>query len=217
MRTKLTTPRWAACRRGVAASLIAAVALLTSIAVANAANRWEQEDVVGQGPNGPTVAVDGAAILRTTNGVTASLSMPTPVPGSYTYPVGPTGSGVAGHPEVFSLWVFIFFNPEACEGDCDGPDLQTNPGVVAGAFNAGGHVVGGPALTLTGHVNHRSTVFGGPMAESLGTAVDLGYDLAAAEIHLAVAPHGALDPDLLPASISTPVGNPSFWWLAFFK
>lgn len=42
-------------------------------------------------------------------------------------------------------------------------------------------------------------------------------NVADAEIHLAVAPHGALAPDLLPAQIKTPVGDPSFWWLAIFK
>lgn len=75
---------------------------------------------------------------------------------------------------------------------------------------------GGPNLTLSGHVNHRSALFGGPNAESLGEALSLGFDLSDAEIHLAVAPHGALDPALLPESISTPVGMVPFWWLAFF-
>lgn len=93
---------------------------------------------------------------------------------------------------------------------------MTTPGVVTGAFNGGGHVEGGPNLTLSGRVNHQSALFGGPNAESLGTALDQGFDLADAEIHLAVAPHGALDPALLPESISTPVGTPAFWWLAFF-
>jgi len=49
--------------------------------------------------------------------------MPTPEPGSYTYPQGPTASGEPGHPETFSLWVFIFFNPEECHNGCDGSDL----------------------------------------------------------------------------------------------
>jgi hypothetical protein len=81
----------------------------------------------------------------------------------------------------------------------------------------------GPALTgrdrcqqLIAHCSvgtRRCRLFGGPNAESLGEALSLGFDLADAEIHLAVAPHGALDPALLPASISTPVGDPSFWWL----
>lgn len=198
-------------------SIAAALGMALTLAVpAAAAGPWETADVVGQGPAGPVVAIDGAAILRTAKGVTASVSMPTPAPDSYTYPTGPTGSGIAGHPEAFSLWVFIFFNPEECDGPCDSPDLFTNPDVVAGGFNGGGHVEGGPNLTLSGHVNHNSRLFGGPNAESLAEALSLGFDLADAEIHLAVAPHGALDPALLPASISTPVGSAPFWWLAFF-
>lgn len=197
--------------------LIAAVALLTATAVTAAASPWEREDIFGQGPGGPTVAVDGAAINRSAKGLSASVSMPTPEPGNYAYPQGPTASGEAGHPEAFSLWVFIFFNPDACVGDCDGADLIGNEAVVAGAFNAGGHLVGGPNLTITGHINQRTPAFGGPNAETLGEALELGHNLAGAEIHLAVAPHGALAPELLPSQITTPVGNPSFWWLAFFK
>jgi hypothetical protein len=155
--------------------------------------------------------------MRTPNGVAASLKMATPAPGSYTYPVGPTGSGVAGHPEAFSLWVFVFFNPEECAGLICGPgDLMNDPDVIAGAFNAGGHLEGGPNLTLQGFVNKDSFTFGGANAETLGTALSMGYDLAGADIHLAVAPHGALDPALLPGSISTPVGTPAAWWLAIF-
>jgi hypothetical protein len=99
---------------------------------------------------------------------------------------------------------------------CGPGDLMNNPNVVAGAFNAGGHIEGGANLTLVGAVNKSSATFGGPNAETLGTALALGYDLADADVHLAVAPHGALDPALLPGSISTPVGNPTFWWLAIF-
>jgi len=197
--------------------LISAAALLTATATAAVASPWEREDISEQGGAG-VVAVEGAKIFRTANGVSASVSMPTPEPGSYVYPQGATASGVPGHPEAFTLWVFIFFNPEECDGDCDGADLRsTNENVIAGGFNAGGHLAGGPNLTITGHVNHQSRVFGGDNAESLAVALNLGFDLADAEIHLAVAPHGALDPDLLPEQTSTPVGDPNFWWLAIFK
>jgi hypothetical protein len=201
---------------GRLAGVVAIVVVLIATAATSWANPWEKADIVGQGPGGPTVAQGGAQINRTASGVTAKMSMSTPEPGSYLYPQGPTASGVPGHPEAFSLWVFIFFNPEACEGDCDGPDLQTNPNVIAGAFNAGGHLVGGPSLTISGKVNQQSAVFGGPNAESIAEALGLGYGIGNAEIHLAVAPHGALDPHLLPDAIKTPVGNASFWWLAFF-
>jgi hypothetical protein len=199
------------------AGLVATAGLLASGTIAGAASAWEQADVVGQGMGGPTVAEDGAKILRTADGVSASVSMPTPVPGSYAYPVGPTASGVPGHPEAFSLWVFVFFNPEECAAVPCGPgDLINDPDVVAGAFNVGGHLVSGPNLTLTGHVNPGTPTFGGAMAETLGEALSQGFDLADAEIHVAVAPHGALDPELLPAQIKTPVGTPDFWWIALF-
>jgi hypothetical protein len=201
----------------ILASLIASTSLVLMAATASAAGSFETADVVGQGLAGPVVAADGAAILRTPNGVVASLTMSTPAPGSYTYPVGPTGSGVAGHPEAFSLWVFIFYNPEECAGPICGPgDLMNNPNVIAGAYNAGGHLEGGANLNLQGFVNKGSFTFGGPNAETLGQALSMGFDLADADIHLAVAPHGALDPDLLPGSISTPVGTPASWWLAIF-
>jgi hypothetical protein len=199
------------------ASLIAAASLVLSATAASAASGWETADVVGQGLAGPVVASGGAAVLRTPNGVAASLTMATPEPGSYTYPTGPTGSGVAGHPEAFSLWVFIFYNPEECAGAICGPgDLMNDPDVIAGAYNAGGHLEGGANLNLQGFVNKDSFTFGGPNAETLGQALSMGYHLADADIHLAVAPHGGLDPALLPGSISTPVGTPASWWLAIF-
>ena len=39
-------------------------------------------------------AADGASVIRGERGITASVSMPTPAPGSYVYPDGPTASGV---------------------------------------------------------------------------------------------------------------------------
>jgi hypothetical protein len=38
-----------------------------------------------------------------------------------------------------------------------------------------------------------------------------------AEVHVAVALHGVLDPALLPEQISKPIGSPPFWWIAMFK
>ena len=202
-------------RRLLAGSI--AIAILALSAASVTAGSAETADVVGQGLAGPVVAADGATIIRSQNSVAARLVMDTPEPGGYAYPTGPTGSGVAGHPEAFSLWVFIFFNPEECASSLCGPgDLMNDPDVVAGAFNAGGHLASGPSLTLAGSVGHSNATFGGPNAETLATALAMGYDLADADIHLAVAPHGALDPTLLPGSISTPVGTPSFWWLAIF-
>jgi hypothetical protein len=211
-------------------SIVSAVALLLALSGVAVAGRWERANVMSPDITAAgvvdgvrqLVAANGAGILRTPSGVTASLSMPTPEPGSYAYPGGPgtTGTTEVGPPEAYSLWVFIFFNPEACTGPCDGADLFASNDmanrVFAGAFNGGGHIVRGPMLNLAGHVDTGSPLFGGPNAESIQTALDAGFDLAGAEIHLAVAPHGALTPELLPASISTPVGTAPFWWVALF-
>jgi hypothetical protein len=200
-------------------TVIAVAAVVASIAATASANPWETEDIFGQGLAGPVVAVDGAQINRGTSGVSASVTMPTPEPGTYVYPVAPTASGVPGHPEAFSLWVFIFFNPEECAVPnlCGPADLINDPDVVAGAFNAGGHLASGPKLTMSGRITAKTMSFGGPNAETIEEALALGYTIADAEIHIAVAPHGALAPELLPEQIKTPAGNPSHWWLAIFN
>jgi len=46
----------------------------------------ETVDVVGQTSDGPVVSTDGAMLIRLKNRITISLTMPTPAPGSYTYP-----------------------------------------------------------------------------------------------------------------------------------
>lgn len=56
--------------------------------------------------------VDGRRVAQ---GLRMSVTMPTPEPGTYIYPPNPPGI-VAGHPEVFTLWAFIFNFPELCVG-----------------------------------------------------------------------------------------------------
>lgn len=208
-------------------ALFVATALVTTLfATAAAANPWESADLVGQQISGdPETFEDAAKIRRGDSSVNVSVTMPTPTPGSYTVPPAdmfPTSSGEDGSPAAFSLWVFIFFNPEACDGACDGPDLVSNPDVVAGAFSAGGHLVDGSNLTITGGATHDEESFpkpGGesdPDTETIAEALDLGYTIAGAEIHVAVAPHGKLDASLLPAQISTPAGTPDYWWIALY-
>lgn len=166
------------------------------------------KDVVGQGSGGAIVSADGATLLRTRNGITASLSMPTPVPGSYIYPPGNAFQEevIPGHPEVFTGWMFVFNHPEQCsDGICGGNELDDTL-ARGGAYNFAGHPVGGPHLTLTGHVSVGSEPF-------VGVPLD---NPAGAEVHLAVAPHGMVQPALLPTQINTPIGTPAHWWLAIF-
>jgi hypothetical protein len=35
-------------------------------------------------------------------------------------------------------------------------------------------------------------------------------------VHLAIAPHGVVIPELLLQQIDTPVGSPRFWWVGLF-
>lgn len=187
---------------------LAAVMLVGTPAAAASVNA-ETADVVGQGEDGPVVSVDGAQVQRNDSGITVQLRMPTPEPGSYAYPPGnafqPDGAH-PGHPEAYSLWVFVFNHPELCsDGICDSSDLGDTP-AKGGAFNGAGHVVGGGTLQLSGRVSTNSEPFtGSPLGEP-----------RTAEIHLAVAPHGKLQPAVLPDQITKPIGSTAFWWLAQF-
>lgn len=195
--------------RCVTAAIAAAgLSLLVGAAPAAASVATETADVIGQGPAGPVVSTDGATIQRNQSGISIQLTMPTPEPGSYDYPPAnafhPEGAR-PGHPEAFSLWVFVFNHPDECSDPCDGNDLGDTP-ARGGAFNAAGHIVGGKTLQLAGRVTTNSTPFtGSPLREP-----------ETAEVHLAVAPHGELQPELMPDQTSKPIGSPPYWWLANF-
>ncbi|MFP4590334.1 MAG: hypothetical protein ACLFMX_00930 [Halobacteriales archaeon] len=156
-------------------------------------------DVFGQGPGGPVVSPDGATLRRTDNGISVNLSMPTPEPGSYQYPSAPEGGAWTdeeGPPEVFSLWCF-YFPPEDEEPGTDW----------TGVYAAGGHVVGGPQLNLSRGLSTDTEPF-------LGDPLEHPRD---APVRLAVAPHGALDPEELPDAFRTPTHpGPNIWWMAEF-
>jgi hypothetical protein len=195
-------------RRTVLKASAASVGALGLVGSATASEQGvtsETEDIFGQGEDGPVVAEDGATLRRTKNGISMEVSMPTPESGTYTYPESGVFSG-PGHPEGFTLWAFTFNDPDACDGACGGDDLGQPAG--GGAYFVSGHMIGGPNLTLSGHVSKGSDPFGGSaLSDPMG-----------AEVHLAVAPHGALDPEKMPEQIKTPTGpGPDIWWLALFK
>lgn len=164
---------------------------MTVPATANGRGVTKQtEDVFGQGLDGDTVAEDGATLRRRDNGIVTKVSMPTPEPGTYDYP---DDDMEEGPPEAFSLWVFVFDDPE--------DDDWT------GAFLGGGHVVGGPNLTLSGSVSKNTEPFAGEPLKNPREA----------EVHFAVAPHGKVDSDELPDQIKTSPGCPECWWYALFE
>lgn len=190
-------------------TLIATLLAICISAPVFAAGKVKQmEDVVGQGAIGPVVAENGATIIRTAGGISVRLRMPTPEPFGYVYPEPNAFQATVeqGHPEVFTGWIFIFNNPDACsDGICDGNDVG-DPVSRGGAYNFAGHIAGGPELHLAGNIH-------------VGEDAPFGFSLdnpMGAEVHLAVAPHGTLQPNLLPTQINTPIGTPALWWLALF-
>ncbi len=187
-------------------SLICAVMLLASQSSASA-DPPETADVMDQG-GGAVLASDGARLVRQTNGIGAAVTMPAPTSGTYVYPAGTE----PGHPEVFTLWMFVFNFPENCSQPCDFDDLM-DPDVQFGVYNVAGHVNAGSLLNLNGRIG-----VGEPAGAPPGVVPHPLVNPAGAEIHLAVTSHGGLDPATLPGEFKMPTGSPfcGCWWVAIF-
>jgi hypothetical protein len=197
--------------------ILGAAVLLGSASMLFAQGAVQQTaNVVGQGPAGPIVSENGATVIRTKHGISIAFTMPTPAAGSYNYPPPnpfQTVAPVPGTPEVFTGWAFIFKQPENCAvpHQCvppppGGPAPNDFTRARGGVYNFSGHAVsGGGTLNLVGYISVGDVQFGGPFGLE---------DPAGADIHVAVAPHGVLVPELLPEQTRTPVGGPPFWWLA---
>ena len=172
------------------------------------AGEAETADVHAQGGTS-VVAADGARLIRQPKGLHVSMTMPAPAPGTYIYPAGTS----PGSPEVFTLWMFVFNNPENCTDPC-GPDDTTNPDVEFGVYNPAGHVNAGSGLTLSGRAG-----VGEPAQAPPGVDPFPLSNPAGAEIHLAVTSHGGLDPATLPNEFRIPTGSPmcGCWWTATFN
>ena len=189
---------------GPMALIMVAAALLAAPALADPSGpgpSTEKADVMVQG-GGDTYAEDGATLRRRHRAVAIKIKIPTPAPGSYAYPEG----AVPGDLEVFTGWAFVFNNPEECEGPCDGGDIG-GPAHV-GVYHLDGRVAWDDTLVLTSKIRKGDPRFGGTH--------DLANPLTA-EIHVAAAPHGAADDAILLEQLTTPIGDPSFWWAALFK
>lgn len=181
---------------------IVAVLLAATGALPAGAGSQETTDVMNQGGAG-VYAEDGATLNRTPNGLRITVTVPTPEPGTYVYPAG----GEVGHPEVFTLWAFVFNQPDQCVGDCDGGDFG-GPADVA-VYNVAGHFSAGQSMTFTGHVGV------GEASAGLGTL----NNPEGAEVHVALAPHGGVSARALPQEFRIPAGSPvcACWWVALFK
>jgi hypothetical protein len=190
----------------ISAGLLSVGHFSASAAGPERADVWEQDGLTVRAP-------DGARLVRQANGIAVSVTMPAPEPGAYVYPTNPPGIE-PGHPEVFTLWAFVFNNPQNCSGGVCGGDDMSDPAVGFGAYNPGGHVNAGATLNLSGRIG-----VGDPAGGPLGSAVTDLSNPTGAEVHLAVTSHGGLDPSTLPDEFRTPTGNGGCgcWWLAFFN
>lgn len=167
-------------------------------------------DVMNQGGDG-VYAAGGAHVVRQPKGLRMSVRMPTPPVADYTYPEGIE----PGHPEVFTLWAFIFNHPESCtDGECGGDDLGADADAKGSVYNVAGHVTSGRRLTLAGRIG-----VGQPALAPPGVTPTPLSNPEGAEIHLAVTSHGGLDPSTLPGEFRSPTGSPvcDCWWVALFK
>lgn len=193
-------------RRSLLALTCASALLVTSHSTASA-DPPDTADVMDQG-EGAVYSPDGARLVRQPNGLAVSIKMPTPAAGTYVYPEGTE----PGHPEVFTLWAFVFNHPDQCSGPC-GPDDLTDPEVGFGVYNAAGHAVSGSTLELSGRFG-----VGDPAMAPPGITPFPLSNPAGAEVHVAVTSHGGLDPSTLPGEFHTPTGSPACgcWWVAVF-
>ncbi len=118
-----------------------------------------------------------------------------------------------GDLEAFTLWAFIFDYPGECQNGCGGEDLGEPAS--GGAFAVAGRAVElsrVAELTLHGFVSTDTDVYE-ENGETFGVPMERPRE---AEIHLAVAPHGAFAPDMMPEILTTRTGPPDIWWTAIF-
>jgi len=175
---------------------------------------------------------ENAMIERTADGVTISLKLITPEPGTYTYPEDVPAERQAA-PESFTGWAFVFNHPELCATNPEpprcGPD-DFNDQVKFGVYNFGGfssslsqHAGSDPIQNEAsdGFVTLSGTIATGDAQRENMPADVVTFALEnpeGAEIHAAIAPHGQLDVTKLPDDLYNPMGSPACecWWVATF-
>ncbi|MFV2062379.1 MAG: hypothetical protein ACC726_02555 [Chloroflexota bacterium] len=217
------------------------VSLLVAAAWTGAAVAQPEPEMARSVDNQPTAQFGGVDLLRPENAlltryddrVEIEIRLDTPVPGSYTYPDEIPQERYAA-PELFTMWAFVFNRPESCVGEAEpprcGPD-DFSEAVRAGVYNVAAHVTSidhsGGAFELDrgtdGQVILRGeiVVAAPPRPNSPPGADVLRFPLedpAGAEIHVAIAPHGQMNPAALAIEAYEPAGNPACgcWWVASF-
>lgn len=197
-----------------------AVAALTLISCGGNDSTGQVSNVMEQGASESILAVDGAVLARSEDGIQVRETVPTPPPGSYEYPVSAmvppwatphpeVFQGSADEPEAFTLWVIAFNNPDLCtDSACDADDLLPDAAAEGGVYQADGRVADESDIEFAGGVRLGQEPFTGATLDN-----PLG-----AEVHVFMAPHGKAltGPDLW-RQLNGPVGNPALWWTAVFS
>lgn len=226
---------------GTSLALATALALAAfGTAVGAQGGKSAKADKADRVTNMPTVATGAqlltaknARLTRTKGGLGISMKLTTPEAGTYTYPETVPAERQA-QPEAFTGWVFIFNNPNKCVSNpgeqfpCGPADF--NDEVRAGVYNFSGFTnslaqISGSNLQLNPHTDGYAILTGAvergqqqlpPMAE--GTTTHPLENPMGAEVHVAIAPHGQVDPMALPDELYSPAGDPSCecWWVATF-
>ncbi len=179
----------------------------------------------------PLLRPEHARLTRYGDRIAVEISMPTPVPGTYVYPadVPPTRRA---SPEAFTLWAFVFNRPEACVGSTEPPRCgpeDFSQAARAGIYGVAGHVTSvdhsGGAFELDrasgGQIVLKGEIaIGDPQRMDMPPGVPTYplEDPLAAEVHLAIAPHGQVEPATIATELYEPAGDPACgcWWVAFF-
>lgn len=209
---KRRTDRTGFHRFGIAIIVMAAM-LVAGTVPADAGSRTKG-DVMNQGGEG-VYAANGATLNRGNRHIHINWRVPTPEPGSYAYPTAdmipptapPHPEVLVGYPEVYTLWVFIFNNPELCDLPCDGNDIGDTP-AQGGVYQLDYTIGFKDTIRMNGKIKVGATPANGSVLQ----------DPHGADVHVAMAPHGqAYTGDDLVRQFSGPIGSPPFWWAAIFE
>jgi len=223
-------------RPAIALAFAATLTLSASAAVAETTS--QKADRANNGPTADIADADNlllkknARLMRTEDGLGISMELITTEACAYKYPDTIPAERQA-QPEDFTGWAFIFNHPENCVSFPDtafpcGPD-DFNDSVKAGVYNFAGHInsvsqssggdlvaniVNDGMLVLTGDISTGQDNHSGPP----GTTTFALENPLGAEVHVAIAPHGQIDPAELPGELYRPAGSPACdcWWVATF-
>ena len=223
-------------RPSVVAGAAMAFALASSGSVA-AQTTEQAQDVLNKptevlSPGLELIKAEDALLTRYEDRLVLEITMDAPTPATYVYPDSVPPERQAS-PEVFTVWAFVFNHPDACtsgsEGLACGVDDFTEA-VKAGAYGVSGHVTAvdhsGGAFELDRGTDGKMVFIGeikvGDAQRPNSPPDSLNYPLESpmeAEVHVAIAPHGQLDPANIATDLYEPAGNADCgcWWNAFFS